>query len=96
MSIPPFRIAAGSQRWYDTQGPGGRRAVMTAREMLEQVLVELPDDRVGEVLDFARFLSARAEREPWAKSGWGQLARAYGDDEPDYTEADIKPGLNCP
>ena len=67
---------------------------MTAREMLEQVLVELPEDRVGEVLDFARFVSAREEREAWREFGRAHLARAYGENEPDYTEADLKPELN--
>ena len=67
---------------------------MTAREMLEQVLTELPEDRVGEVLDFARIVGAREEREAWRESGRAQLARAYGEDEPDYTEADLKPELN--
>jgi hypothetical protein len=67
---------------------------MTAREMLDQVLVELPEDRVAEVLDFARFVSSREEREAWRQSGRAQLARAYGDNEPDYSEADLKPELN--
>ncbi|MBU4271379.1 MAG: DUF2281 domain-containing protein [Planctomycetes bacterium] len=67
---------------------------MTAREMLEQVLEDLPEDRLSEVLDFAKFVSAREEREAWRDFGRAQLARAYGNDEPDYTEADIKPELN--
>jgi hypothetical protein len=67
---------------------------MTAREMLDEVLVELPEDRVAEVLDFARFVSAREEREAWQRSGRAQLAQAYGDNEPEYSEADLKPELN--
>ena len=67
---------------------------MTARQMLEQVLLELPEDRVGEVLDFARFLNVQEEREAWSALGRRQLATAYGDDEPEYTEADLKPELN--
>ncbi len=67
---------------------------MTAREALFQVLEGLPDDRVGEVLDFARFIRAREQREAWREHGRAQLAEAYGDEEPDYTEADIKPELN--
>jgi hypothetical protein len=67
---------------------------MTAREMLEQVLVELPEDRVGEVLDFARFVSAREEYDSWRESGRAHLARAYGENEPDYSEADLKPELD--
>ncbi|MEN6451274.1 MAG: hypothetical protein ABFC96_12345 [Thermoguttaceae bacterium] len=68
--------------------------MMTAREMLEQVLVKLPEDRLSEVLDFVRFVSGQEEREAWRQSGRAQLARAYGDDEPEYTEADLKPELN--
>ena len=30
-------------------------------------------------------------REAWSQFGRTQLAKAYGDDEPEYTEADIKP-----
>jgi len=45
---------------------------------------------VGEVLDFAKFLSAQEEREAWSAVGRKQLAKAYGDDEPEYTEADIR------
>jgi hypothetical protein len=62
--------------------------------MLDQVLTELPDDLVGEVLDFAKFLSAREERAAWMEFGRAHLARAYGAEEPDYTEADIKPELS--
>ena len=64
---------------------------MTPRQMIEQILSELPEDRVREVLDFARFLSEQEERDAWATLGRTQLAKSYGDDEPEYTEADLKP-----
>jgi hypothetical protein len=64
--------------------------IMTAKEALEQILVELPENRLGEVLDFARFLSVQEEHEAWRQFGQSQLAKAYGDDEPEYTEADLK------
>jgi hypothetical protein len=67
---------------------------MTARQMLEQVLLQLPEDRVGEVLDFARYLNTQEEHEAWSEMGRRQLAKAYSDDEPEYTEADLKPELN--
>ena len=67
---------------------------MTARQMLEQVLQELPEDRLAEVLDFARFLNSQEERAAWQQFGRAQLARAYGSDEPDYTETDLKPELD--
>jgi hypothetical protein len=68
---------------------------MTARQMLEQVLLELPEDRVGELLDFARFLNSQEEREAWSAQGRRHLAKAYGDDEPDYTESDLKPEFDA-
>jgi len=64
---------------------------MTSREHLQGVLHGLPDYRVQEVLDFARFLSSQEDREAWQEFGRRQLARAYGKDEPDYGPQDIKP-----
>ena len=67
---------------------------MTTRDALVQVLQELPENRLGEVLDFARFLTLQEEREDWSQCGRSSLAKAYGSDEPDYTEADLKPELD--
>jgi len=67
---------------------------VTTKEALEQILVELPENRLGELVDFARFLSAQGESEDWRQFGRSQLAKVYGNDEPEYTEADIKPELN--
>jgi len=64
---------------------------VTTKEVLEQILLELPENRLGEVLDFAKLLSVQGEREAWRQFGQSQLAKAYGNDEPDYTEADLKP-----
>jgi hypothetical protein len=36
-------------------------------------------------------LPTESERNAWAELGVVELARAYGDDEPEYTEADIRP-----
>ncbi len=66
---------------------------MTSRDLLEGILQSLPEDRVQEVLDFARFLSLQEDREGWQEFGKTQLARAYGDDEPEYTTADLKAEL---
>jgi len=67
---------------------------VTTKEALEQILVELPENRLGEVVDFAKFLSTQGESEAWRQFGRSQIAKAYGTDEPDYTAADIKPELN--
>lgn len=65
---------------------------MTVRESLEQVLQRLPDERLREVRRFAQFLLWEDERAEWQSFGRAQLARAYGDNEPEYSEADVKPG----
>ena len=67
---------------------------MTQRDQLQQVLDRLPEHRLQEVLDFARFLTLQDDREAWQEFGRRQLARAYGDDEPEYGLADIKPEFN--
>ena len=67
---------------------------MTTREALEHILLELPEDRLGELLVFARFLSSQEECEAWRQFGREQFSRAYGPDEPEYTEDDHKPELN--
>jgi len=70
---------------------------MTTQQSLEQILQNLPEDRLREVLDFARFLRWRDERAAWKQFGRMQFARAYGPAEPDYSEADIKPDAgSCP
>ena len=63
---------------------------MTKREVLNQVLEDLPDDRVAEVLDFATFLCWRNEDQDWRRFGLSQFARAYGENEPEYSFGDIQ------
>ncbi|HEY7313978.1 MAG TPA: hypothetical protein VH643_31805 [Gemmataceae bacterium] len=67
---------------------------MSVKKTLDELLATLPEDRLQEVLDFVQFVNARQEREQWRAFGSAQLARAYGPDEPEYTEADLKPELN--
>ncbi len=62
---------------------------MTTREALNQILEDLPDDRVSEVLDFAAFLRSREEHQEWQSFGLSQFARAYGENEPEYSLSDI-------
>jgi hypothetical protein len=68
--------------------------MMSVKKTLDELLATLPEDRLREVLDFVHFVNARQEREQWQGFGTSQLARAYGPDEPEYTEADLKPELN--
>jgi hypothetical protein len=69
---------------------------MSLRERLDKVLADLPERRLCEVFDFARYLlwleqRDREEREDWQRCGLAELANAEGPDEPEYTEADFKP-----
>jgi hypothetical protein len=67
---------------------------MTSRDRLDGILQCLPESRLAEVLDFARFLSLQEDREAWQTFGRGNLARAFGDDEPEYGPNDIRPELD--
>lgn len=62
---------------------------MSTREALDRVLQALPEERVREVLNFAEFLRSK-DSESWRQFGRAQLARAYGDNEPEYATSDIK------
>ena len=66
---------------------------MTSKDLLEGILQNLPENRLQEVLDFARFLSFQEDREAWQAFGRRQFARAFGEDEPEYSLEDIKPEL---
>jgi hypothetical protein len=66
---------------------------MTTRQVLDHAIETLPDDRLGEVLCFVQSLQTHDSGEAWSQFGRTQLAKAYGDDEPEYTEADIKPEI---
>jgi hypothetical protein len=57
---------------------------------LEPLLEGLSKERVRQLIAFARFLAAEDERDGWQTFGQAQLAKAYGTDEPDYSELDLK------
>jgi hypothetical protein len=82
------RIGQSSTRYQ-----GARRTPMTSKDLLEGILQSLPENRVQEVLDFARFLSLQEDREAWQEFGRRQFARAFGEDEPEYSIGDVKPEL---
>lgn len=72
---------------------------MTTREMLVEVFEALPETRQRELLSYARYLhwqdrETRDELEDWTRFGEEEWSGLYGPDEPEYTEADIKPELN--
>jgi hypothetical protein len=58
---------------------------MDVRADLDPLLQDLPDDRLRELVDFARFLAWQEERKSWQNFGQSHLAGAYGPDETEYT-----------
>ena len=63
---------------------------MTTRQALRQILERMREEELHQILDFARFVSARAERGAWTGLALAQLDRAYGPGEPEYTEEDLR------
>jgi len=64
---------------------------MSTREILDKVTATLPEERLKQLLDFARFLSLQEEQQEWHQSSQEHFAQAYGATEPDYSEADGTP-----
>ncbi len=64
---------------------------MNTREAISQIADTLPDTRAQQLLDYARYLSLQDERADWQAFRRLQLAKAYADEEPEYTEADLHP-----
>ncbi len=64
---------------------------MSTLARLELILEGLSEDRIRQLIDFARFLALEQDRQEWQRFGQEGLARAYGPEEPDYSEADIRP-----
>ena len=66
---------------------------MSTKEKLLKVMETLPEIRLCELLDFARYLrwleqQDKEERNAWLTFG-PEPAEMYGPDEPEYTEADL-------
>ena len=70
-----------------------------ARDMVQLAYLDVDSDTPSEerhrlLLEFAHFLSTRQDDENWRPFARQQFARAYGDDEPEYGEADLKAELD--
>lgn len=63
-----------------------KKSIMTSREVLEKVLDRLSEEQLRQVLDFAMFLHWKEEEQLWQRFSLEQLAQAYGEDEPDYSD----------
>ena len=64
--------------------------MLTLKSRIDEVLSRLSEERLRQVLEFASQLTEEEERQQWQELGQRALNRAYGPDEPEYTEADFK------
>lgn len=63
---------------------------MSARQILDDAVRDLDEGQLEQLAEFASFLRWRREAADWHQFGREQFSRAYSDDEPQYTAADIK------
>ena len=59
------------------------------RDHLKEIIAELPEDRLRALLHYVEYLAHWEEQDAWSRFGLQNLAKAYSDDEPEYTLADI-------
>lgn len=67
---------------------------MSTRETLTTLIDTLPEERLRQLLEFAQFLSLKAEHDEWLRSGLDHFAKAFGPDEPDYSALLSKPSAS--
>ena len=63
---------------------------MSIRDQIAVVASGLSEPRLHELLDFAHFLQMQEDRKEWRIIAQAAFAKAYGDSEPEYCEADLK------
>jgi len=63
---------------------------MSVQELVVELLDQLPEHRQRFVLDFVRFVAWGDEQDDWRSLAREEFSRAYADDEPEYTEGDVR------
>jgi hypothetical protein len=63
---------------------------MTAKQALLELVTKLPEESAAELLEMAKSVLDGQEEEDWRGAALRHFNSAYGDNEPDYTEADIR------
>ena len=63
---------------------------MTHKEVVMELLEQMPDELIREVRHDAEFLYANSQHADWADRSLAHLAARYGDDEVEYTTDDLK------
>ena len=63
---------------------------MTAKQALLELVTKLPEESAAELLQMAKSVLDGQEEEDWRHLALSHFSASYGDDEPEYTEADIR------
>ena len=66
-------------------------AILKAHYDGERIVLDEPFELQADARLVVTVFAPDTDRSEWAALGVQGLARAYGDDEPDYTTADLKP-----
>jgi hypothetical protein len=66
-------------------------AILKAHYDGEHIVLDEPFELPANASLIVTVFAPDAQRSEWAGLGAQSLARAYGDDEPEYTAADLKP-----
>jgi len=66
-------------------------AILRAHYDGEYIILDEPFELIANDLLMVTVVAPDVEHSEWAALGVQGLARAYSDDEPEYTAADIKP-----
>jgi hypothetical protein len=64
---------------------------MDAKEALRQVVDGMTDDEARQLLILARLVADQADREEWGRLSMNGLAKAYADEEAEYSLSDLRP-----
>ena len=83
-----YALALKSTRVYSSAMP---TAVLKAHYDGEHIVLDEPFELPTNAPLMVTVIAPDDERSEWAALGAQNLARAYGDAEPEYTIADIKP-----
>lgn len=68
-----------------------REPPMSTPELVDRIVRKLPTDMQRQLLTYATYLAMLAERMEWQQLSLEIMAREWGEDEPEYSLADVKP-----
>ncbi len=62
---------------------------MTTKEMVAELIDQLPEELLREVQHYAEYLQTRSQNAEWSRLSLAHLAARYDADEAEYTSDDL-------